>query len=163
MFFCSGRERLFADKYEFEWAWQHPVESLPVRKAAAKFKSLSGVANKIKLAYIILTYHLGRVNFSTKYMKHCAGCPSLPEHTTIEMGEMDRMNSHVILGELMVWYQIMMTLMKESLSYTTGNAIPSLFKNVEKVLSPLKDGIVADWDIVDNIWDHAFRFSIWNK
>ncbi|XLU42099.1 hypothetical protein S245_036913, partial [Arachis hypogaea] len=45
---------------QFEWAWQHPVESLPVRKAAAKFKSLSGVANKIKLAYIILTYHLGR-------------------------------------------------------------------------------------------------------
>ncbi|KAL1339157.1 actin-related protein 4 isoform X1 [Arachis duranensis] len=26
-----------------------------------------------------------------------------------------------------------------------------------EVLSPLKDGIVADWDIVDNIWDHAFR------
>ncbi|KAK2405918.1 actin-related protein [Trifolium repens] len=24
------------------------------------------------------------------------------------------------------------------------------------VLSPLKDGIVADWDIVDSIWDHAF-------
>lgn len=26
-----------------------------------------------------------------------------------------------------------------------------------EVLSPFKDGIVADWDIVDNIWDHAFR------
>nr|XP_025676491.1 actin-related protein 4A isoform X2 [Arachis hypogaea] len=26
-----------------------------------------------------------------------------------------------------------------------------------EVVSPLKDGIVADWDIVDNIWDHAFR------
>ncbi|KAK4267975.1 hypothetical protein QN277_024686 [Acacia crassicarpa] len=26
-----------------------------------------------------------------------------------------------------------------------------------EVLSPLKDGIVADWDIVDSIWDHAFR------
>ncbi|XLT05065.1 hypothetical protein HN51_043814 [Arachis hypogaea] len=45
---------------QFEWAWQHPVESLAVRKAAANFKSLSRVANKIKLAYTILTYHLGR-------------------------------------------------------------------------------------------------------
>ncbi|KAF5733981.1 actin-related protein 4-like [Tripterygium wilfordii] len=26
-----------------------------------------------------------------------------------------------------------------------------------EVLSPLKDGIVVDWDIVDNLWDHAFR------
>ncbi|XP_004515315.1 actin-related protein 4 isoform X1 [Cicer arietinum] len=25
-----------------------------------------------------------------------------------------------------------------------------------EVLSPLKDGIVADWDIVDSIWEHAF-------
>ncbi|XP_058743342.1 actin-related protein 4 isoform X1 [Vicia villosa] len=25
-----------------------------------------------------------------------------------------------------------------------------------EVLSPLKDGLVADWDIVDSIWDHAF-------
>lgn len=26
-----------------------------------------------------------------------------------------------------------------------------------EVLSPIKDGVVVDWDIVDNIWDHAFR------
>ncbi|XP_006440935.2 actin-related protein 4 [Citrus clementina] len=26
-----------------------------------------------------------------------------------------------------------------------------------EVLSPLKDGVVVDWDIVDSIWDHAFR------
>ncbi|GAB2295388.1 Actin- protein 4 [Dionaea muscipula] len=26
-----------------------------------------------------------------------------------------------------------------------------------EVLSPIKDGVVADWDIVDAIWDHAFR------
>ncbi|KAL5748922.1 hypothetical protein ACOSQ2_026219 [Xanthoceras sorbifolium] len=26
-----------------------------------------------------------------------------------------------------------------------------------EVLSPLKDGVLADWDIVDSIWDHAFR------
>ncbi|KAL3570894.1 hypothetical protein D5086_028143 [Populus alba] len=26
-----------------------------------------------------------------------------------------------------------------------------------EVLSPFKDGIVADWDMVDSIWNHAFR------
>lgn len=40
---------------QFEWAWQHPNESLAVRSAAATFKSLSGVANKVKLAYTMLT------------------------------------------------------------------------------------------------------------
>lgn len=40
---------------QFEWAWQHPNESLAVRSAAATFKSLSGIANKIKLAYTMLT------------------------------------------------------------------------------------------------------------
>ncbi|GJZ11463.1 structure-specific endonuclease subunit SLX1 [Tanacetum coccineum] len=40
---------------QFEWAWQHPVESLAVRKAAVEFKSLGGLANKIKLAYTMLT------------------------------------------------------------------------------------------------------------
>ncbi|KAL0419218.1 UNVERIFIED_CONTAM: Structure-specific endonuclease subunit SLX1 [Sesamum radiatum] len=40
---------------QFEWAWQHPVRSLAVRAAAASFKSVSGLANKIKLAYTMLT------------------------------------------------------------------------------------------------------------
>ncbi|CAK9147782.1 unnamed protein product [Ilex paraguariensis] len=26
-----------------------------------------------------------------------------------------------------------------------------------QVLSPMKDGVVVDWDIAENIWDHAFR------
>ncbi|VFQ86681.1 unnamed protein product [Cuscuta campestris] len=26
-----------------------------------------------------------------------------------------------------------------------------------EAISPIKDGVVADWEIVDNIWDHAFR------
>jgi len=26
-----------------------------------------------------------------------------------------------------------------------------------QILSPTKDGIVTDWDMVDNVWDHAFR------
>ncbi|OMO49711.1 Actin-related protein [Corchorus olitorius] len=26
-----------------------------------------------------------------------------------------------------------------------------------QVLSPLKDGVVVDWEIVDSIWDHAFK------
>jgi structure-specific endonuclease subunit SLX1 len=39
---------------QFEWAWQHPTESLAVRKAAAEFKSLGGIGNKVKLAYTML-------------------------------------------------------------------------------------------------------------
>ncbi|CAI8596915.1 unnamed protein product [Vicia faba] len=82
---------------QFEWAWQHPIESLAVRKAAVEFKSLSGVANKIKLAYTMLTLPSWEsmdmtVNFfSTKYMKHCAGCPNLPQHMTVEIGSMDEL------------------------------------------------------------------------
>ncbi|CAK8566056.1 unnamed protein product [Lathyrus sativus] len=82
---------------QFEWAWQHPIESLAVRKAAVGFKSLSGVANKIKLAYTMLTLPSWEsmdmtVNFfSTKYMKHCAGCPDLPQHMTVEIGSMDEL------------------------------------------------------------------------
>ncbi|XP_052162257.1 actin-related protein 4-like isoform X2 [Oryza glaberrima] len=26
-----------------------------------------------------------------------------------------------------------------------------------EVISPMKDGTFIDWDIVDNIWNHAFR------
>ena len=82
---------------QLEWAWQHPIESLAVRKAAVGFKSLSGVANKIKLAYTMLILPSWEsmdmtVNFfSTKYMKHCAGCPDLPQHMTVEIGSMDEL------------------------------------------------------------------------
>ncbi|GAB4860214.1 hypothetical protein Ancab_011693 [Ancistrocladus abbreviatus] len=80
---------------QFEWAWQHPTESLAVRKAAASFKSLSGVPNKIKLAYTMLTLHTWQsmnltVNFfSTKHMKHAAACPSLPKQMKIQIYSMD--------------------------------------------------------------------------
>ncbi|XP_028768877.1 structure-specific endonuclease subunit slx1 isoform X1 [Neltuma alba] len=82
---------------QFEWAWQHPVESLAVRKAAATFKSLSGIANKVKLAYTMLTLPSWQslnmtVNFfSTKYTKHSAGCPSLPEHMKVHIRPMDEL------------------------------------------------------------------------
>ncbi|KAK4355763.1 hypothetical protein RND71_024734 [Anisodus tanguticus] len=26
-----------------------------------------------------------------------------------------------------------------------------------ELISPIKDGMAVDWDIVENIWDHAFR------
>ncbi|XP_077216627.1 excinuclease ABC, C subunit, N-terminal [Tasmannia lanceolata] len=82
---------------QFEWAWQHPTESLAVRKAAANFKSLSGVANKIKLAYTMLTLPAWQnldltVNFfSTKYVKHTAGCPRLPEQMEVRVRSMDEL------------------------------------------------------------------------
>ncbi|KAL6595126.1 hypothetical protein ACP70R_048229 [Stipagrostis hirtigluma subsp. patula] len=69
---------------QFEWAWQHPTESLAVRKAASGFKSLSGVANKIKLAYTMLNLpswenlNLTVNFFSSKNVKFTAGCPALP-------------------------------------------------------------------------------------
>ncbi|KAG8100263.1 hypothetical protein GUJ93_ZPchr0013g35783 [Zizania palustris] len=36
---------------QFESAWQHPTVSVAVRNAAASFKSLGGVNNKVMLAY----------------------------------------------------------------------------------------------------------------
>ncbi|KAI3450258.1 hypothetical protein Pfo_006923 [Paulownia fortunei] len=83
---------------QFEWAWQHPVESLAVRSAAASFKSLSGLANKIKLAYTMLTLPAWQslnltVNlFSTKYQKYTSGCPAaLPEQMRTHICSMDEL------------------------------------------------------------------------
>ncbi|GAB4824278.1 hypothetical protein Ancab_007165 [Ancistrocladus abbreviatus] len=82
---------------QFEWAWQHPTESLTMRKAAASFKSLSGIPNKIKLAYTMLTLHTWQsmnltVNFfSTKHMKHTAGCPGLPKQMKVQICSMDEL------------------------------------------------------------------------
>lgn len=82
---------------QFEWAWQHPVESLAVRKAAVGFKSLGGLANKIKLAYTMLTLpawnnlNLSVNFFSTNYTKHYAGCPSLPSHMRVHVRSMDEL------------------------------------------------------------------------
>ncbi|XP_051134106.1 uncharacterized protein LOC127253517 [Andrographis paniculata] len=82
---------------QFEWAWQHPVESLAVRKAAVGFKSLSGLANKIKLAWTMLTLppwdsmSLTVNLFSTKYQKHISGCPTLPSQTRTRVSTMDEL------------------------------------------------------------------------
>ncbi|XP_016472330.1 uncharacterized protein LOC107794364 [Nicotiana tabacum] len=82
---------------QFEWAWQHPVESRAVRQAAASFKSLGGVANKIKLAYTMLTLPEWQslnliVNFfSTKYKMHSAGCPNIPEHMRVQVCALDEL------------------------------------------------------------------------
>ncbi|KAI4311465.1 hypothetical protein MLD38_036359 [Melastoma candidum] len=89
---------------QFEWAWQHPRESLAVRKVAESFKSFSGVANKIKLAYSMLNVSKWqsmniRVNyFSTKYKKHSAGCPSLPKCMKVEIRQMDDLPCYGGLG-----------------------------------------------------------------
>ncbi|XP_022754309.1 actin-related protein 4-like isoform X3 [Durio zibethinus] len=38
-----------------------------------------------------------------------------------------------------------------------GSQALGLRRDHMEVLSPLKDGVVVDWDIVDSIWDHAFK------
>ncbi|XP_073291623.1 uncharacterized protein [Primulina huaijiensis] len=81
----------------FEWAWQHPVESLAVRSAAASFKSLSGIANKIKLAYTMLSLpawnslNLAVNFFSTKYRNQTSGCPTLPQQMRTQICSMDEL------------------------------------------------------------------------
>ncbi|PIA59634.1 hypothetical protein AQUCO_00400493v1 [Aquilegia coerulea] len=82
---------------QFEWAWQHPRESLAVRNAAASLKSLSGIVGKIKLAYTMLTLPpWQRLNltvnfFSTKYMNNANGCKSLPKQMKVQFGPMDEL------------------------------------------------------------------------
>ncbi|KAL3653200.1 hypothetical protein CASFOL_002881 [Castilleja foliolosa] len=90
---------------QFEWAWQHPFESLAVRKAAASFKSLSGLANKIKLAYTMLTLPAWQslnltVNlFSTKYQSYTSACTALPEQMRTRICPMDELPCYNVNDE----------------------------------------------------------------
>ncbi|XP_065881930.1 structure-specific endonuclease subunit slx1 isoform X2 [Euphorbia lathyris] len=97
MVFCIYGFPTNVSALQFEWAWQHPMESLHVRQAAAALKSFSGVANKIKLAYTMLNLPAWKslnitVNyFSTKYSKLSAGCPSLPHHMKVQVLPIDEL------------------------------------------------------------------------
>ncbi|KFK24520.1 hypothetical protein AALP_AAs65934U001100 [Arabis alpina] len=80
---------------QFEWAWQHPRQSLAVREAAAAFKSVSGLASKIKLAYTMLnlpswnSLNLTVNYFSSKYSHHGGLSPRLPLHMKVQVCPMD--------------------------------------------------------------------------
>ncbi|BFG14805.1 hypothetical protein CerSpe_010790 [Prunus speciosa] len=90
---------------QFEWAWQHPTVSKVVRQAAASFKSLRGLVSKIKLAYTMLTLPPWQslnitVNFfSTRYTKHSAGSPRLPEQMKVKVCSMDELPSCTKLSD----------------------------------------------------------------
>lgn len=92
---------------QFEWAWQHPAESVAVRQEAASFKSFSGVANKIKLAYTMLclpawnSLNITANYFSTKYTHHGAVCPSLPKHMKVQVCSVDELPCYSKGGENM--------------------------------------------------------------
>ncbi|KAJ1288669.1 hypothetical protein BS78_02G105400 [Paspalum vaginatum] len=85
---------------QFEWAWQHPTESLAVRKAAAELKSLGGIGNKVKLAYTMLNLpswenmNLTVNFFSSKNTKFTAGCPSLPSQMKAVVCAMEDLQCH---------------------------------------------------------------------
>ncbi|CAA7037934.1 unnamed protein product [Microthlaspi erraticum] len=80
---------------QFEWAWQHPRESLAVREAAAAFKSFTGLASKIKLAYTMLnlpawnSLNLTVNYFSTKYAHYGGLSPPLPLQMKVQVCAMD--------------------------------------------------------------------------
>ncbi|CAH8389508.1 unnamed protein product [Eruca vesicaria subsp. sativa] len=40
--------------------------------------------------------------------------------------------------------------------YVGSQALNYRWDHME-ILSPIKDGIVSDWDLMENIWEHAFR------
>lgn len=43
------------------------------------------------------------------------------------------------------------------LTYGSPMILLTVEGNWFQVLSPMKDGVVVDWDMVENIWDHALR------
>ncbi|EXB56752.1 hypothetical protein L484_003014 [Morus notabilis] len=49
---------------------------------------------------------------------------------------------------------------KGSRKLYVGSQALGFRRDYMEVLSPMKDGIVADWDLVDSIWDHAFSFLL---
>ncbi|CAM6108083.1 unnamed protein product [Calypogeia fissa] len=69
---------------QFEWAWQHPLVSLPVREAAAKLPSLKGVPGMIKLVSTMVTLpKWNSLNLTLQFMlssllQHRHGSPPLP-------------------------------------------------------------------------------------
>ncbi|XP_057813963.1 uncharacterized protein LOC131027864 isoform X3 [Cryptomeria japonica] len=81
---------------QFEWAWQHPRESLAVKEAAKGMK-LGGTAGKIRLAYTMLTLPEWKslnltINFlSTKYVGNTKGCPILPSHMKVQFCPVDEL------------------------------------------------------------------------
>ncbi|WVZ07417.1 hypothetical protein V8G54_020763 [Vigna mungo] len=46
---------------------------------------------------------------------------------------------------------------KEKCKLYIGSQSSGYRRDYMELLSPLKNGVIVDWNIVDNIWDHALR------
>ncbi|XP_047175238.1 actin-related protein 4A-like [Vigna umbellata] len=46
---------------------------------------------------------------------------------------------------------------KEKCKLYVGSQSLGYRRDYMELLSPLKNGVIVDWNIVDNIWDHALR------
>ncbi|KAG4109109.1 hypothetical protein ERO13_1Z049334v2 [Gossypium hirsutum] len=86
--------------------WEMVVCIYGREASSCNFKSFSGVTNKIKLAYTMLTLPAWQslnitINyFSTKYTNHSASCPSLPEQMKVKVSPMDELPCYTEPNEI---------------------------------------------------------------
>lgn len=80
---------------QFEWAWQHPLKSLAVKKAASALKPLRGSRGKVMLLYTMLNLPKWNnldltINFvSTKYLALTKKCSNLPPQMQVKVGPLE--------------------------------------------------------------------------
>ncbi|KAH9293271.1 hypothetical protein KI387_041521, partial [Taxus chinensis] len=91
---------------KFEWAWQHPTQSVALKKAVACMNLSTGIRRKIKLLYTMLDLTEWNslnltVNFlSTTHIKHTKDCPHLPPQMKVRICPVDELPCYKARDEL---------------------------------------------------------------